>query len=73
MYNPGRTSKYPDEPIDSGMRFHFLGGGDEVGNVGLVIEDKTQTKMLLDYGIAPTDPQQIRGTDPIIRFNRLIG
>ena len=50
LYTPGRTSSYPDEPISTGIRIHFLGGGDEVGNVGVVIEDKSQPRLLIDYG-----------------------
>ena len=26
LYRAGRTSTYPEEPVESGMRFHFLGG-----------------------------------------------
>ena len=48
LYTPGRTSSYPDEPVGSGIRIHFLGGGDEVGNVGVIIEDQTQTRILID-------------------------
>ena len=55
LYSPGRTSSYPTDPVDSGIRIHFLGGGDEVGNVGCVFEDSKGTKMLLDYGLAPID------------------
>ena len=43
LYTPGRTSSYPDEPVESGIRIHFLGGGDEVGNVGVILEDETST------------------------------
>ena len=56
LYTPGRTSSYPDEPVDSGIRIHFLGGGDEVGNVGVILEDETSTRILIDYGLAPTSP-----------------
>ena len=37
LYTPGRTSSYPDEPVKGKLRIHFLGGGEEVGNVGVVI------------------------------------
>ena len=56
LYSPGRTTSYPDEPVEEGIRLHFLGGGDEVGNVGCVLEDKTGTRILIDYGLAPTKP-----------------
>ena len=56
FYSPGRTTSYPNTPPDDGIRYHYLGGGNEVGNVGCVFEDKKGTKMLLDYGLAPTDP-----------------
>jgi putative mRNA 3-end processing factor len=56
LYTPGRTTKYSSKNIDSGIQFHFLGGGNEVGNVGCVIEDSTGTRLLIDYGLAPTRP-----------------
>ena len=56
FYSPGRTSTYPEEPPVKGLRFHYLGGGDEVGNVGVVLEDAQGTRLLLDYGLAPTTP-----------------
>ncbi len=56
LYTPGRTSGYPEEPVESGIRLHFLGGGDEVGNVGCLLEDRTGTRVLIDYGLAPTRP-----------------
>ncbi|MEE2747885.1 MAG: MBL fold metallo-hydrolase [Candidatus Thermoplasmatota archaeon] len=64
LYTPGRTSSYPNEPIDSGIRIHFLGGGDEVGNVGVVIEDEKQTRLLIDYGLAPTSPPRYPSEAP---------
>ena len=66
LYSPGRTSSYPDEPPISGLRFHYLGGGDEVGNVGIVLEDKSGTRLLLDYGIAPTSPPRYPSEAPIV-------
>jgi predicted metal-dependent RNase len=57
LYNPGQFTKYPSEPVDNGIRFHFLGGGNEVGNVGCIIEDNTGTRLLIDYGLAPTSLQ----------------
>ena len=42
LYAAGRTSTYPEDPPASGFRFHYLGGGDEVGNVGLVLEDASE-------------------------------
>ena len=64
MYSPGRTSSYPDLPPSSGVRFHCLGGGDEVGNVGIVMEDPSGTRLLLDYGLAPTDPPRYPSEAP---------
>ena len=52
LYTPGNTSGYPNEKVKSGIRFYFLGGAEEVGNVGCVIEDNTGTRLLIDYGIA---------------------
>ena len=66
LYSPGRTSTYPDEPPVSGFRFHYLGGGDEVGNVGIVLEDAQGTRLLLDYGIAPTSPPRYPKEAPIV-------
>ena len=56
LYSAGRTTSYPTEPVEEGIRIHFLGGGDEVGNVGCVLEDRTGTRILIDYGLAPTRP-----------------
>ncbi|MDE0953154.1 MAG: hypothetical protein OR994_00605, partial [Candidatus Poseidoniales archaeon] len=56
LYNPGQFSRYPSDSVDHGIRFHFLGGGNEVGNVGCIIEDNTGTRVLIDYGLAPTRP-----------------
>ncbi|MEL0312884.1 MAG: MBL fold metallo-hydrolase, partial [Candidatus Poseidoniales archaeon] len=66
LYSPGRTSTYPDEPPVSGLRFHYLGGGDEVGNVGIVLEDAQGTRLLLDYGIAPTSPPRYPKEAPVV-------
>ena len=56
LYTPGQTTQYSSKDIKSGIQFHFLGGGNEVGNVGCVIEDSTGTRLLIDYGLAPTRP-----------------
>jgi putative mRNA 3-end processing factor len=64
LYTPGRTSSYPDEPVTSGIRIHFLGGGNEVGNVGVVIEDSKSTRILIDYGLAPTSPPRYPSEAP---------
>ena len=66
LYRAGRTSTYPEEPVDSGMRFHFLGGAGEVGNVGCVIEDQSGMKVLMDYGLAPTKPPKYPSEAPLI-------
>ena len=76
MYDPGRTSTYPSLPPETGFRFHCLGGGDEVGNVGIMMEDPTGTKLLLDYGLAPTDPPRYpneapRVTDAVITHSHI--
>ncbi len=56
IYSPGRTTSVPEDPPDNGIRFHFLGGGDEVGNVGCFLEDNKSNRLILDYGLAPTTP-----------------
>ena len=60
VYAPGRTSQYPEIPPERGLRYHYLGGGNEVGNVGIVLEDPSSNRLLLDYGIAPTKPHDIQ-------------
>ncbi|MDP6235267.1 MAG: MBL fold metallo-hydrolase, partial [Candidatus Poseidoniaceae archaeon] len=67
FYSPGRTSTYPKEPVEKGIRYHYLGGGNEVGNVGCVFEDKKGTRMLLDYGLAPTTPPRYPSEAPEVR------
>ena len=67
FYNPGRTTDYPDEPVNSGYRYHYLGGGNEVGNVGVVLEDETSNRLLLDYGIAPTSPPKYPKESPPVK------
>ena len=52
VYAPGRTTTYPSSPPDKGLRYHYLGGGNEVGNVGIVLEDPSANRLLLDYGLA---------------------
>ena len=64
VYAPGRTSSYPDSPPDNGLRYHYLGGGNEVGNVGIILEDPTSNRLLLDYGIAPTKPPRYPNEAP---------
>jgi putative mRNA 3-end processing factor len=64
LYSPGRTSSYPEEAVKEGLRFHYLGGGNEVGNVGCILEDATGTRLLLDYGLAPTDPPRYPNEAP---------
>ena len=67
FYNPGRTSEYSEDQINSGYRYHYLGGGNEVGNVGVVLEDKTKNRLLLDYGIAPTSPPRYPKEAPFVK------
>ncbi len=57
LYTPGQMTSYPSSPVEKGrLRYHFLGGGDEVGNVGCVLEDSTGTSLLIDYGFLPSNP-----------------
>ena len=49
VYAPGRTSTYPENPPDKGLRYHFLGGANEVGNVGVVLEDPSMNRLCLLY------------------------
>ena len=67
FYNPGRTSNYPDTPVNSGYRYHYLGGGDEVGNVGVILEGQNDNRILLDYGIAPTSPPKYPKESPPVK------
>ena len=64
VYAPGRTSGYPQTPPDRGLRYHYLGGGNEVGNVGIVLEDPSSNRLFLDYGIAPTKPPRYPNEAP---------
>ena len=64
VYAPGRTSQYPEIPPEQGLRYHYLGGGNEVGNVGIVLEDPSSNRLLLDYGIAPTKPPRYPNEAP---------
>ena len=66
LYRAGRTTTYPEEPVEKGIRLHFLGGAGEVGNVGCVIEDPTGTKVLMDYGLAPTKPPKYPSEAPLM-------
>ena len=67
FYDPGRTNNYVDELVTSGYRYHYLGGGNEVGNVGLVFEGKARNRLLLDYGIAPTSPPRYPQESPMVK------
>ena len=64
VYAPGRTTNYPEVPPDRGLRYHYLGCGNEVGNVGIVLEDPSSNRLLLDYGIAPTKPPRYPNEAP---------
>jgi putative mRNA 3-end processing factor len=66
VYAPGRTTNYPEVPPDRGLRYHYLGGGNEVGNVGIVLEDPYSNRLLLDYGIAPTKPPRYPNEAPYV-------
>ena len=48
LYTPGRTSGYLEDDVKEGIRIHFLGGAEEVGNVGCILEDKSGTRILID-------------------------
>ena len=48
LYSAGRTTSYPEDTPEKGLRYHPLGGGDEVGNVGIMFENDKQTKLLLN-------------------------
>jgi len=67
LYNPGRTSNYPEEPPKKGFRFHYLGGGDEVGNVGIILENQNKNRLILDYGLAPTHPPRYPSEAPEVK------
>ena len=57
LYTPGSTSSYDLTPIENDdLRYHFLGGGAEVGNVGCILEDATGTRIQIDYGFVPSNP-----------------
>ena len=66
LYTPRRTSTYPNDPVKHGLRAFFLGGGDEVGNVGCILEDSTGTRLLIDYGLAPTRPPKYPAECPSV-------
>jgi putative mRNA 3-end processing factor len=66
VYAPGRTTNYPEVPPNRGLRYHYLGGGNEVGNVGIVLEDPSSNRLLLDYGIAPTKPPRYPNEAPYV-------
>jgi len=38
------------------IKVMFHGGGEEVGNVALYLEDHTGTNVVIDYGMVPSDP-----------------
>ena len=67
LYNPGRTSNYPEDPPEKDLRFHYLGGGNEVGNVGIMLENPKQNKLILDYGLAPTHPPKYPSEAPNVK------
>ena len=67
LYSEGSTTQYPDSPPKKGIRIHFLGGAREVGNVGCILEDKTGTRLLIDYGLAPTKPPRYPSESPFVQ------
>ena len=67
LYTPGLMTSYPSSPVENGrLRFHFLGGGDEVGNVGCVLEDSTGTRLQIDYGFLASNPPRFPDEAPAI-------
>ena len=66
LYTPGSSSSYPNDPPEGGIRLHFLGGANEVGNVGCIIEDSAGTRVLIDYGLAPTKPPRYPTESPSV-------
>ena len=67
LYTPGQMTSYPSSPVEKGrLRYHFLGGGDEVGNVGCVLEDSTGTSLLIDYGFLPSNPPRYPDEAPSV-------
>ena len=67
LYKAGSSSPYPRNPPVSGIRLHFLGGAGEVGNVGCVIEDERGTRVLIDYGLAPSKPPKYPSEAPMVK------
>ena len=67
LYSAGSTTPYPESPPKKGIRIHFLGGAREVGNVGCILEDKTGTRLLIDYGLAPTKPPRYPSESPFVQ------
>ena len=66
LYSAGSTTPYPEKPPKKGIRIHFLGGAGEVGNVGCILEDNTGTRLLIDYGLAPTKPPRYPSEAPFV-------
>ena len=58
------TTNLENHTTNDSIKFHFLGGADEVGNVGCLIEDDTGTRILVDYGLAPTKPPRYPTPSP---------
>ncbi|MBJ29038.1 MAG: MBL fold metallo-hydrolase [Euryarchaeota archaeon] len=67
LYSAGSTTLYPENPPKKGIRIHFLGGAGEVGNVGCILEDRTGTRLLIDYGLAPTKPPRYPSEAPFVQ------
>lgn len=68
LYTPGSTSSYDLSPVkENNLRYHFLGGGEEVGNVGCVLEDSTGTRLQIDYGFVPTNPPNFPEESPPVK------
>jgi len=52
--------------LNDTMKFTFLGGAEEVGRVGLYVEDGADP-FLMDYGFTPSDPPQYPMESPRVR------
>ena len=68
LYTPGSTTSYDESLIEGdSLRYHFLGGGEEVGNVGCILEDSTGTRIQIDYGFVPSNPPRYPDEGPPVK------
>jgi len=52
---------------ESNISYRFLGGGEEIGNVGILFENSSPHPLLIDYGLAPTNPPRYPITSPNVK------